>query len=145
MAPRKICGLTNKVDHPKFKLLSEIPANRRVSLSRLVHETQFGYPCMNHQGNNVILAVRPLILFSISLSPRASLTPQPTRLTTPTRSFRNLSPRTRLTVGLGILAWGAIGLYISDTAEKKLGLEPNERDKESLRKMVPKIVVVEKD
>jgi len=89
---------------------------------------------MKHHGSNVTLAVR-LPALKLRLTP---LTPQ-------IRSFRNLSPRTRLTVGLGIIAWGAIGLYVSDTAEKKFGFEPSERDKEALREVMPKITVVEKD
>ena len=100
---------------------------------------------MNHQGNNVTLAVRPLIVLPF-LSILPTLTkPQLTPLTPPTRSFRSFSPRARLTIGLGVLAWGTIGLYVSDAAEKKLGFEPKESDKEALREMVPKIVVVEKD
>jgi len=60
-------------------------------------------------------------------------------------SFTNLSPRTRLGVGVAILAWGTIGLYISDTAEKKLGFEPSEEDKRALDAALPKIRTVEKD
>ncbi|RDW58070.1 hypothetical protein BP6252_13481 [Coleophoma cylindrospora] len=56
-------------------------------------------------------------------------------------SFRNLSPRTRMTVGLGFLAWGTIGLYLSDSAEKKFGMEPTEKDKAAL----PRIITVERD
>jgi hypothetical protein len=37
-----------------------------------------------------------------------------------------------------------MGLYISDTAEKKLGFEPKETDKKALREVLPKITVVEK-
>jgi hypothetical protein len=36
-------------------------------------------------------------------------------------------------------------LYVSDAAEKKLGFEPSDKDKEALREMVSKVVVVEKD
>jgi hypothetical protein len=48
-------------------------------------------------------------------------------------------------VGIAFLAWGAIGLYISDTAEKKLGFEPSQKDKEALEAVVPKISLVERD
>jgi hypothetical protein len=61
------------------------------------------------------------------------------------RSFRGLSLRGRLGVGLGLLAWGTIGLYLSNTAEKKLGLEPTEKDREALGKMVPNITTVERN
>jgi hypothetical protein len=44
-----------------------------------------------------------------------------------------------------LLAWGTVGLFASDTAEKKLGFEPTEKDREALGKIVPKIMVVERD
>lgn len=61
------------------------------------------------------------------------------------RSFTSLSPRTRLLLGLGTLAWGTIGIYASDAAEKKFGFEPSEKDRAELKKVVPRITVVEKD
>jgi hypothetical protein len=69
----------------------------------------------------------------------------PTFLLTHPRAFRNLPQRTRVAVGVGILAWGTIGLYISDSAEKKLGLEPSQQDKEALQAVVPRISVVERE
>ncbi|TVY29527.1 hypothetical protein LHYA1_G001494 [Lachnellula hyalina] len=57
------------------------------------------------------------------------------------QSFRNLSPRTRLGLGVGFIAWGTIGLYLSDRAEKKFGLEATERDREAL----PRITIVERE
>jgi hypothetical protein len=75
------------------------------------------------------------------------LSPSPIHhiLLTTHRSFTNLSPRTRLLLGLGTLAWGTIGLYASDVAEKKFGFEPSEKDRAELKKVVPRITVVEKD
>ena len=61
------------------------------------------------------------------------------------RTFRNLTPRTRIGVGLAFLAWGTAGLYISDSAEKKLGFEATEKDKSALKEVVPRITVVERD
>ncbi|KAE9363449.1 hypothetical protein N431DRAFT_431666 [Stipitochalara longipes BDJ] len=61
------------------------------------------------------------------------------------QSFRNLPQKTRVGVGMAFLAWGAIGLYISDTAEKRLGFEPSQKDKEALDAVVPKITLVERD
>jgi hypothetical protein len=46
---------------------------------------------------------------------------------------------------MAFLAWGAIGLYTSDSAEKKLGLEPSEKDKQALEAVVPKIMLVERE
>ncbi|KAI1379408.1 hypothetical protein F4677DRAFT_442386 [Hypoxylon crocopeplum] len=60
------------------------------------------------------------------------------------RSFRNLSPRTRVGVGLGLLAWGAIGLQLSDRAEERYGLKPTEEDKAALAKALPRITTVER-
>lgn len=44
-------------------------------------------------------------------------------------------------VGAGFLIWGTIGLYISDSAERKLGFEPSEEDKAKM----PKFTVIEKE
>ncbi|KAH9908695.1 hypothetical protein F4778DRAFT_359177 [Xylariomycetidae sp. FL2044] len=60
------------------------------------------------------------------------------------QSFRNLSPRTRAAVGLGLLAWGAIGLQLSDRAEDRFGLRASEADREALREMTPRITMVER-
>ncbi|KAF8863275.1 hypothetical protein BDZ45DRAFT_798568 [Acephala macrosclerotiorum] len=61
-------------------------------------------------------------------------------------SFRNLSPKTRIGVGVGFLAWGTIGLYISDNyAEKKLGFEATEKDREALEAVVPRITAVKRE
>jgi hypothetical protein len=67
------------------------------------------------------------------------------RILTFHRSYRNLPPRTRIGVGIAVLAWGTVGLYISDTAEKKLGFEPSEKEKQALEAVVPKITVVERE
>lgn len=48
-------------------------------------------------------------------------------------------------IGAGLLTWGTAGLFISDAAEKKMGLEPTEQEKEALRAVVPKISMVERD
>jgi len=47
-------------------------------------------------------------------------------------------------MGVSFFAWGAIGLYLSDTAEKKLGLEASSQDREALNAITPKIVVVDR-
>lgn len=62
-----------------------------------------------------------------------------------TSSYRALSPNTRMMVGFGILAWGTIGLYMSDAAEKKLGFEPSETDKNALDRSIPKIRAIDRD
>ncbi|KAH7275269.1 hypothetical protein B0J15DRAFT_540303 [Fusarium solani] len=60
-------------------------------------------------------------------------------------AYKNLSPKTRLGVGVAILAWGAGGLMLADTVEETLGLTPTEEDKAKLDKYTPKIITVEKD
>jgi hypothetical protein len=47
-------------------------------------------------------------------------------------------------VGVGLLAWGAIGLRLSDTAEERYGLKPTEEDREALRNLGPRITVVDR-
>ena len=44
-----------------------------------------------------------------------------------------------------MLAWGTAGLFLSDTAEKELGFEATEADKEALKEFLPKISTVERD
>ncbi|KAL2208867.1 hypothetical protein CC79DRAFT_1332032 [Sarocladium strictum] len=60
------------------------------------------------------------------------------------KAFRNLSPATRAGVGVGIIAWGAAGLYLTPAVEEKMGLTPSEQDTAELEKYKPRIVTVEK-
>ena len=60
------------------------------------------------------------------------------------RAYKNLSPKTRMGVGVGVIAWGVVGLYLSDTAEEKLGYTPSEQDKEDLWKWAPKVTTVDR-
>jgi hypothetical protein len=57
--------------------------------------------------------------------------------------YTSLSPKTRLMVGGGIIGYACLGLFLSDTAEEKLGFTPSEEDKKRLREALPKIRVVE--
>ena len=59
--------------------------------------------------------------------------------------FRGLPPKMQGMIGAGLLAWGTAGLFISDAAEKNMGFEPTEQEKEALRSVVPKISMVERD
>lgn len=47
-------------------------------------------------------------------------------------------------IGVGVMAYAGVGLYISDVAEEKLGYTPTEKDKEQLKEALPKISAVEK-
>lgn len=61
------------------------------------------------------------------------------------RAYKNLTPSTRLYLGIGLLAWGTAGLWLSDRAEEKLGLTPSEKDKAELQNLKPRIHVVDKE
>lgn len=61
------------------------------------------------------------------------------------RAYRNLSPRTRLMIGGGVMLYAGFGLFLSDKAEQTFGFTPSEEDKRKLREAVPKIHVVDKD
>ena len=58
----------------------------------------------------------------------------------PCRAYKNLSPKTRIGVGVAIITWGVVGLYFSDRAEERFGYMPTEKDKEELRKYTPRII-----
>lgn len=60
------------------------------------------------------------------------------------RAFKNLPPKARAGVGVGIIAWGVAGLYLSDRAEEKFGYTPTEEDKAKLEQYTPRIVTVER-
>ncbi|EGR51639.1 uncharacterized protein TRIREDRAFT_74638 [Trichoderma reesei QM6a] len=60
------------------------------------------------------------------------------------KAYKNLSPNTRLGVGVAVIAWGIAGLYISDKAEESFGFTPTEEDKAELRNLAPRITTVEK-
>ncbi|KAF2731636.1 hypothetical protein EJ04DRAFT_566648 [Polyplosphaeria fusca] len=59
--------------------------------------------------------------------------------------YRGISPKSRVLIGVGVMAYAGLGLFLSDKAEEKFGLVPTEKDKEDLRKAIPKITAVEKD
>ncbi|KAI1496553.1 hypothetical protein F5X99DRAFT_64294 [Biscogniauxia marginata] len=60
------------------------------------------------------------------------------------QSFRNLSLRMRLGIGVGLLAWGFVGLQLSDRAEEKY-FKASEEDKAALRDLGPRITTVDRD
>lgn len=61
------------------------------------------------------------------------------------RTYRSSAPKTRLLLGLGLIAWGTIGLYSTDTAEKAFDMVPTDEDKKKLDQSIPKIRVVDKE
>lgn len=66
-------------------------------------------------------------------------------LLTSQRSYRNLSTRTRVLIGGGIMLYAGFGLLLSDKAEEAFGFTPTEEDRKGLREAVPKIHMVEKE
>lgn len=66
-------------------------------------------------------------------------------LTFSIRAYQGLSSKAKLGVGAGLLAWGIVGLYLSDQAEEKYGFKPSEKDKAELDKMTPKIRLVDRE
>lgn len=61
------------------------------------------------------------------------------------RAYQGLSSKARLGVGVGLLGWGVIGLYMSDRAEERFGYSPSDQDKAALEMLKPKIHVVDRD
>jgi hypothetical protein len=47
-------------------------------------------------------------------------------------------------VGLGLLAWGFVGLRLSDRAEEQY-FKPTEEDRAALREITPRITAVDRD
>lgn len=52
------------------------------------------------------------------------------------RSYRNLSTRTRLLFGLGLMGYAAFGLWAEPRVERTLGMVPTEEEKEDLEKKI---------
>ncbi|KAK6509873.1 hypothetical protein TWF481_004601 [Arthrobotrys musiformis] len=60
------------------------------------------------------------------------------------RWFNGLSKTSRLALGGGLITYGLIGDYLTDSVGDAFGLTPTEQDKQKLRDMVPKISAVDK-
>jgi hypothetical protein len=60
------------------------------------------------------------------------------------RWFKGIQPKTRMMIGVGVMAYAGVGLYLSDKIEERLGLTPTEKEREDLRDAIPKITTVEK-
>lgn len=77
--------------------------------------------------------------------------PQPAANPTQTTSmslrqfYLSLTPRKKVFLGLTMMTWATLGLYISDKTEKQLGFEPSEQDKQGLAAAIPKIRPVDRD
>ncbi|KAJ4292063.1 hypothetical protein N0V90_009962 [Kalmusia sp. IMI 367209] len=58
--------------------------------------------------------------------------------------YRGVAPKTRIVIGLGIMAYAGAGMFLSDKVEEKLGLVPTEKDKEELQQAMPRITTAER-
>jgi hypothetical protein len=93
----------------------------------------------SHQTQNVFLEV-PLFLSASSAALQILTTIQTYS------SYKNLSPRTRLFFGVGLMAWAGIGMTASPQVESALGMVPTEQEKEELdRKLNVRVVRVDKE
>lgn len=59
------------------------------------------------------------------------------------RAYNNLSSKTRVGVGIGVIAWGVAGLYLSDRAEEKY--QAPAEDKAAVERLIPRVTVVDKE
>ncbi|GAB7340029.1 hypothetical protein MBLNU457_6531t1 [Dothideomycetes sp. NU457] len=55
------------------------------------------------------------------------------------RTYKSISPQTRMLFGGGLIAWALIAQTLTDQAEPMLGFKASEQDKERLRESLPKI------
>lgn len=61
------------------------------------------------------------------------------------QSYRNLTPRTRLLIGGGVMAYAAFGLFASDQAEQFLGWTPTDEDRKRLKEeQLPRVHMIDK-
>ena len=60
------------------------------------------------------------------------------------RWYKGIAPKTRIFIGIGIMAYAGAGIFLSDKAEEKFGFVPTEKDKEELQRSIPTITVVDR-
>jgi hypothetical protein len=60
------------------------------------------------------------------------------------RWYRAITPKTRVMIGVGVMAYAGAGLFLSDKAEEKFGLTPTDKDLEELKGALPKITTVDR-
>ncbi|KAH7328171.1 hypothetical protein B0I35DRAFT_10562 [Stachybotrys elegans] len=122
-----------------------LPAKTRVSVPFYsASQSESCYANFSHQHHQTNPQLHSATTHNVYLE--YSCFPQtPTGCRTMLRTFKKLSPNTRLAVGVGIIAWGAAGSYFTGHVEEAIGMAPTERDMEELREIAPRIVAVEKE
>ncbi|MCJ1244964.1 hypothetical protein MMC30_002165 [Trapelia coarctata] len=61
------------------------------------------------------------------------------------QSYKSLTPRTRVFLGLGIITWAGIGLFVTDQTERKFNMVPTEQERKELEGLIPRVRLVEKE
>lgn len=61
------------------------------------------------------------------------------------RWYKGLAPKTRVYMGVGVMAWAGLGMFLTDKAEEKFDLVPTEADKRELARVMPRIIPVDKE
>ena len=74
--------------------------------------------------------------FHVSTSPKG----MPSLL----RAFTNLTPRTRALIGFGLIAYASIAMYTTDAVAPSLGFDATERDRDEVKRWVPRVSVRER-
>lgn len=70
------------------------------------------------------------VIFPIRVQPQASCD----------RSLRSLNPCTPLRIGLGIIAYAGLPLFLSDKTEAALGLYPTDQERRKLERDLAKLI-----
>ena len=60
------------------------------------------------------------------------------------RSYKALSPRIRIFVGLGLMANAAIALHFEDQIEEMLGMKPTPDEQKKFQEQMPKLTFAER-
>ena len=56
-------------------------------------------------------------------------------------SYTRLAPRTRIFIGLGVIAYASVAMYTTDAIAPSLGFEETEKDREELKRYTPTLTV----
>jgi hypothetical protein len=61
------------------------------------------------------------------------------------RSYKSLAPRTRIFLGLGLMANAALALQFSEQIEAALGVVPSKEEESRLKESMPRVRAVERE
>ena len=66
------------------------------------------------------------------------------RLLTYGRSYKALAPKTRMLLGIGLMANAGLALQFSDRIEAALGMSPPPSERQKLQDILPRVSAVER-